>query len=149
MLLIERGKFRQPLLPWWRDRPGCRSGGCSRRDSWREAPEVGPSHLYLRPAPEVRVAELIDSLSTGFYLLDATGPARFDFPTGRFELPTRGFELRAGRAHAPVAGVRLVGDIRGLLLGLRDAARDLTFVRHPVGLLGSPTVLLSGLELRA
>ena len=148
VVLVDEGVFKQPLLPWWVQRPGCRSGGCSRRDSWREQPRVGPSHLYLRPDPEVRATELVGSLSRGYYLLDVAGPGSFRFDSDRFELAVRGFEMLGGRARTPVNGVRLVGKITGLLRGLREVARDLTLVRLPVGLVGSPTIRLQGLELR-
>ena len=145
--LMEQGSFRQPLLPWWSERPGCRSGGCCRRDSWRDQPRVGVSHLYLRPDTETRAAEMVGSLSRGYYLLDAPWPGSFDFADDRFALPVRGFELQGGRARMPVTGVQLVGKISSLLRGVRAVARDLTFVRRPIGLVGSPTVRLSGLEL--
>lgn len=147
--LIEAGRYRQPLLPWWDERPGCLSGGSSRRDSWRQQPWVGPTHLYLRPDEGMRATELVASLSRGYYLLDAPAPARFDFERDRFLLPVNGFEILGGRARTPVTGVALTGTIGALLRGVRGLARDLTFASHPVGLVGSPSARLGGLELIA
>ena len=147
--LVEEGGFRQPLLPWWERRAGSVSGGCCRRDSWRDLPRVGPSHLYLRPDPQVRAADLVGSLSRGYYLLDAVDGGSFRFAEDRFELGVRGFEMVGGRARMPVADVRLVGRISALLRGVAAVARDLTLVRLPAGLLGSPTLRLQGLELES
>lgn len=145
--LIEGGRYRQPLLPWWDERPGCRSGGASRRDSWRQQPRVGPTHLYLEPDESVRATELVASLSRGYYLLDVPAPGRIDFRTDRFLLPVNGFEILGGRAKMPVAGVALTGRVSALLRGVRGLARDLVFVPHAAGLIGSPSVRLGGLEL--
>lgn len=146
-VLIERGSYRQPLLPWWDVRPGCRSGGVSRRDSWRQQPWVGPTHLYLRPDEEVRATELVASLSRGYYLLDPVSAARIDLEEDRFLLPVSGFEILGGRARRPITGVALTGRVTALLRGVRARARDLAFTPHAVGLIGSPSVRLAGLEL--
>ena len=145
--LIEGGRYRQPLLPWWRTRPGCRSGGASRRDSWRQEPRVGPTHLYLRPDGSVRAAQLVASLSRGYYLLDPVLPVRMDLAADRFALPVSGFEILGGRARMPVTGVALTGKVSSLLRGVRARGRDLAFAPQQAGLIGSPSVRLAGLEL--
>ena len=146
VVLVEEGVFRQPLLPWWRERAGCRSGGCSRRDSWREPPAVGPSHLYLRPGT-AGVEEIVGAVASGVYLVGVAGQPHFDLAGDRFELKARGLELRPSERR-PVSGVTLSGRVSSLLRGLRSPGRDLRFVRHPGGVFGSPTVVLTGLELR-
>jgi predicted Zn-dependent protease len=89
----------------------------------------------------------VGSLEAGCELLDACGPPRFDLAGDSFALPVRGFEVSGGERRRPVARALLSGTIRDLLGGLRAVAGDLTFVRHPAGLIGSPTVRLSGLTL--
>lgn len=148
VVLVEEGQFLQSLQPWWTEAEGVRSGGCSRRFSWRDEPRVGPSHLYLRPDGAVRAADLVSSMARGYYLLDSAPEAAFDFPADRFSLAVRGFEMLAGKAKAPVAEVVLVGRISALLAGVRAVARDLEFTPTQRGLFGSPTVRLAGLELR-
>ena len=146
--LIEEGTFVQPLLGWWDERAGCRSGGCSRRDSWRDQPVLGTSHLYLKPDEEVRPGDLLRSLSRGYYRLDSAPAPEIDFGSDRFSLEVSGFEILGGTARSPVRGVRLTGKVSALLSGLGQVARDLTFHATPGGLVGSPTVRFAGLELR-
>ena len=145
--LIEAGSFRQPLLAWWQTggAPALASG-CSRRPGWRDLPLPGPTHLYIAPDPRVSVGALLGAMARGYYLIDATGPGRFDLAGDCFSLPVCGFEVAQGRASAPVGSARLSGSIGGLLKGIAAVARDLAF--QPLdGLLGSPTLLVAGLEL--
>lgn len=147
--LVEAGVFRQPLLAWWQE--GAAHGetsGCVRRPGWRDLPTPGPTHLYLKPDPRTPVAMLLGAMPQGYYLIDATGPGRFDLTADRFALPVCGFAVRTGRASAPVAGAWLCGGIGTFLKGIAGVGRDLTF--HPLdGMIGSPTLLATGLELRA
>lgn len=148
VVLVEEGLFRQPLLAWWQE--GAAHGepsGCTRRPGWRDLPEPGPTHLYLKPDSRTPVASLLGSVTQGYYLIDATGPGRFDLAADRFTLPVCGFAVQSGRASAPVAGAWLCGGIGTFLKGIAGVARDLTF--HPLdGMIGAPTVLAAGLELR-
>ena len=149
VVLVEDGVFRQPLLAWWQE--GAAHGetsGCVRRSGWRDLPMPGPTHLYLKPEPKTPVAALLGAIPQGYYLIDATGPGRFDLATDRFALPVCGFAVEAGRASAPVARAWLCGGIGAFLKGIVGVGRDLTF--HPLdGMIGSPTLLVTGLELRA
>jgi PmbA protein len=149
VVLVEDGLFRQPLLAWWQE--GAAHGetsGCIRRSGWRDLPTPGPTHLYLKPEPKTPVAALLGAIPQGYYLIDATGPGRFDLATDRFALPVCGFAVEAGRASAPVARAWLCGGIGTFLKGIVGVGRDLTF--HPLdGMIGSPTLLVTGLELRA
>lgn len=149
IVLIGQGEVRQPLLPWWAARPPqTRSTGCVRRASYRDVPAVGPSHLYVRPQPDVPVATLLASVSRGYYLLDATGAARFDFAADRLAVPVCGFTVQGGRARAPVRGAFLCGGIGAWLRGIQAVARDLAFLPLE-GMLGAPSMLVTGLELRS
>lgn len=146
--LIEKGVFRQPLLAWSQEglAPGSPSG-CMRRPSWRDLPSPGPTHLYVAPEPSHSVAALLGSVERGYYLIDATGPGRFDLAADRFALPVCGFAVRSGQASAPVAGAWLCGGLGSLLRGVTGVGRDLTF--QPLdGMIGAPTLLVRGLELR-
>ncbi len=149
LTLISQGELRQPLLPWWAARPPqTRAAGCVRRASYRDVPAAGPSQLYIRPRADVAVATLLGAVSRGYYLLDATGGGLFDFNADRFALPVCGFAVQGGRSSAPVGGAWLCGGIGALLRGVQGVARDLAF--FPLdGMLGAPTLLVTGLELRA
>ena len=148
VVLVEEGMFRQPLLSWRSAKPPQeRPSGCTRRASWRDVPQPGPTHLYVRPQPQVAVASLLGALARGYYLLDATAALRFDGPEERFALPVCGFAVQGGRAFAPVAGAWLCGSIGGFLRGVEAVARDLVFLPLD-GMLGAPTLLVAGLEIR-
>ena len=60
-----------------------------------------------------------------------------------------GFAVRSGRPSTPVKGVRLQGSLRALLRGVAAVARDLGFVPRGRGVMGSPTLLLTGVEVAA
>jgi PmbA protein len=150
VVLVEEGVFRQSLLTWWQaeSHPGTgAASGCTGRPGWRDLPAAGPTHLYLKPDPRVPVAALLGSMSQGHYLIDATGGGRFDLGAGTFALPVCGFAVEAGRASAPVARAWLCGGIGDFLQGIAGVGRDLTF-QPLAGMIGAPTVLVSGLELR-
>jgi PmbA protein len=145
--LIEEGTFRQPLLAWWQvGDSGFFASGCSRRPGWRDLPTPGPTHFYLRPDPKISVASLLQALKTGYYWIDTTGPLVLDAEADAWSLPVLGFAVAAGRATAPVNSARLTGRLADLLRGIVAVGRDLTFQMLD-GMIGSPTLLVSGLEV--
>jgi len=147
--LVEEGLFRQPLLAWWQATPSTgRASGCAARPGWRDLPHPGPTHLYLRPEPALRAAALVEGVSRGYYLLDVEGAPRLEDPPRRFALPVCGFAIDGGRPTGSVAGGWLVGTVTAFLNGILTAARDLTFLPSRSGLVGAPTLLVKGLELR-
>lgn len=146
--LIERGELVQSLRPWWERLDG-RVSGCSRRVGWRDLPDPGPSHLFVQPDPRQSVAGLLGDLARGYYFLDIEGPATIDPEGDRFAVPVLGFAVVGGRPSAPVKGVRLHGSLRSLLRGVAGVGRDLRFVPRGRGVVGAPTMLLSGVEVSA
>jgi PmbA protein len=155
--LVEAGLWRQPLLAWWQARGDAAAArvtsGCSSRPSFRDLPQPGPTHLFVRPQEGVRPAALVGAIDRGAYLLDADGPGRFDLAADRFALPVCGFLLSAGAARRPLARGWLCGSIGALLRGVAGVARDLAFFpgfapRGGGGMVGSPTLRIAGLELR-
>jgi predicted Zn-dependent protease len=95
----------------------------------------------------VKVASLLAAVARGYYLIDTQGSGRFDLERDRFRLPVCGFALRQGRAAAPLARAWLTGSISSWLWGIKGVARDLEFQPWS-GMIGSPTTLVTGLELR-
>jgi predicted Zn-dependent protease len=147
VVLVEEGIFRQPLLAWWQDGtvPGDPSG-ILRRHGWRDLPTPGPTHFYVKPDPRTPVAALLGSVNQGYYLIDAPGLGHFDLAADRFTLPVCGFAVQSGHASAPVAGAHLTGGIGAFLRGIVGVGRDLAF--HPLdGMIGSPSLLVTGLEI--
>ncbi|HEX4952209.1 MAG TPA: metallopeptidase TldD-related protein [Thermoanaerobaculia bacterium] len=126
-------------------RPGPSPAG-HRRASWRDPPRPGASHLFLGRESRLSPACLIARVERGFYWIEAAGAARFDFEGDRFSLPVLGFALEGGRARSPLSGVAISGTIAALFAGLVAVARDLRFFPAD-GMIGSPTLLIEGLEI--
>jgi predicted Zn-dependent protease len=142
--LVEGGRFVRPLLAWW-EAPGSSLPGCARRASWRDLPRRAPTHLFAA-AGTTPVADLVASGEAGAYLLDAEGGVRIDSVSLAFEVAVSGLLLVDGRAVAPLGRVRLCGDVKTLLGGIRALARDLQFVPGD-GMFGAPSMLVSGLRV--
>jgi PmbA protein len=146
-ILIEKGTLRETLGPGLAQaiQPD-RGAGSVRRPSYRDVPRVGPSHLFIEADRKQSVGALLAELSRGHYFLDAHDAGRFDLAGDRFEITVGGFAVRSGNPTAAISGAKLSGKFSQLLAGLRAVARDLTF--FPLGgLLGSPSLLITGLEV--
>lgn len=147
IVLVEQGLLRQSLLDWREAKGGDRPSGCARRNSWRDLPVPGPTHLFLQPQP-IAVGQLLDNLQRGYYLLATRGRVRLDRAAQRFAVQVEGFAIEKGRGAVPISGGWLTGSIKALFGGLQAVGRDLAFVPARHGLVGSPTVLVRGLEIR-
>jgi predicted Zn-dependent protease len=147
--LVERGRYLQPLVDWREaESRTWRASGCTRRSGWRDRPHAGISHLYVVPTPEVAPAELISAVARGFYWLDIVGPATVDLAADRFIVEVCGFEVARGAAQHSIARAWLCGGVSALMRGVRATARDLVFTPGGGGLVGTPTLLVAGLEVR-
>lgn len=147
--LVEAGVFRQPLLAWWQSAAAPRrASGCSLRPGWRDLPRPGATHLYVQPDPAVRVGALLGGLGRGYYLIGLAGPPRVEPDLSRFAAPVAGFAITGGRPTGPVAGAWLAGSVPAFLAGIVAKARDLSFSSVGGGMIGAPTLLVKGLELR-
>lgn len=147
-VLVEDGVLRSTLEE--NARGGLGAGrsraGCVRRSSYRDVPRVGPSHLFIVPDRSQAPGALLAELERGHYFLESLDRGRFDLEGDRFEIAVGGFAVRDGRPTSTISGARLSGTMTGLLGGLEAVARDLTF--FPLGgLLGSPSLLISGLDV--
>lgn len=149
VVVVEEGTYRQPVVAWWQATSEAkRASGCSRRPGWRDLPRPGLSHFYLQPDPATRVASLLEGISRGYYLIGTSGTPRIEPDHDRFAIPVSGFAMAGGRPRGAVAGAWLVGSVSTLLKGIVAKARDLSF--SPIGgsMVGAPTLLVMGLELR-
>jgi predicted Zn-dependent protease len=148
LVLVEAGRFRQPLLDWREaEAPRALPAGCARRASWRDPPVPGPTHLFVEGRDDLKAAALVAGVARGFYLLEAVGGGAFALEEDRFTLPVCGFALRGGGSAGAFSRGWLTGAVSALLRGVRAAARDLAF--FPLaGMIGAPTLLVAGLELR-
>ncbi|RMH22907.1 MAG: TldD/PmbA family protein [Acidobacteria bacterium] len=147
--LVEAGRLRQPLLAWWQSPEELhRASGCSLRPGWRDLPRPGPTHLYLEPDGDAAVTDLLAGVARGYYLLDVEGRPDVALERDRFALPVCGFRIERGRAAGALSGARLTGAVSAFLHGIVAVARDLTFQPLSGGMIGAPSVLVRGLELR-
>ena len=145
-VIVEGGQLKQPLIDW-RDEGGKPSTGWYRRSGWRDLPVLATSHLFVEPTAEQAVGDLIGGVSRGYYIVEVPRPIRIDWSSGRISIPACGFALEAGQAKAPVAQIWLTGTIGSLLRGVQRTGRDLSF--FPLdGMVGCPTLLVQGLEVR-
>jgi PmbA protein len=127
LALVEDGVFKRPLVGWWQaEPPSARPAGCLRRPSWREPPQVGPSHLFIRPDRSVPVHILLAAVPRGYYFLETLAGAEFDLSADRFRLPVSGFQVTDGCAAQPISRAVLRGRLGALLHGIQGVARDLT-----------------------
>lgn len=147
MVLIDAGRVRQPLLGWRQAKQTQSASGCCLRPSWRDEPTAGATHLFVPPDPESSVASMLGDVTRGYYLLDVEGAIDADLDGDRFAAPVCGFGIDAGQPTGAVSGAWLTGSITSLLHGIVALGRDLTFL--PLGgMIGAPSMLIRGLELR-
>jgi len=144
-MLVDRGSAGERILPWWESPEPI---GSRWRAGWRDAPKSGPSQLWIEADPGVSPADLLADVGHGYYLLAATGAGVFDLARDGFSLPVCGFAIGGGRVEGAVQGTRLEGRLSDLLHRVVARGRDLSF--HARGaVIGSPTLLVSGLDLVA
>lgn len=148
VVLVEEGMYRRPLVSWRQATQRMQASGCMRRFGWRDLPSLGPTHLYLESESTTGVGELLGGLSRGYYLLSTHGAVKVEAGFARFAVPVAGFAIEGGRPTGSISGTWLVGTVSAFLKGLVAAARDLTFTPLGGGMIGTPTLLIKGLELR-
>ncbi len=147
VVLVEDGLWRQSLVPWWDAEDGTPSG-CVMRPSYRDLPALSPTHLYIKPDPDHSVADLLSGIVRGYYWIDSAVAPVVDWESGELELEVSGFEIRGGAPRRVIKRARLGGAISSLLLGVRAVGRDLQLIPWTRGCMGSPTLLVAGLEVR-
>ena len=64
-------------------------------------------------------------------------------------VPVVGFTVERGRPASPLAGATVEGSVGGLLRGIDAVARVLAFSPLAGGMIGAPSLLVSGLEIRS
>ena len=158
--LIDGGILRLPLVAWSaprstprrgrpaRDGRAARRWACMRRPGWRDLPAPGPSHLYLAPSADVGVGEMLREVARGYYLIDLDGAPRVDLAGDRVSIPVVGFRIEGGAAAGTVAGATVEAGLGSLLRRIETAGRDLTLFPLAGGMIGAPTLRVSGVEIR-
>lgn len=123
------------------------STGNGIRASFREAPSLRPTNLFINPG-HVGPADLLASIKEGIRIstLGRIPPLkRLDTP---FAVPFTGRWVHHGRLGAPLGGGYLAGNLKELLPEISAAASDLTFA-HRRGSFGVPTLLVRRAAIRS
>lgn len=144
-LLVERGILRE--LPGDLAAGASGSTGNGIRASFRDAPRLGPTNLFINPG-HVPPADLLGTISEGI-LVSTLGrlPDPRDLRTP-FAVPFTGRWIRKGRPGAPLGGGYLAGTLEEVLQEIETAGSDLLFT-HRRGSFGSPSLLLRRAPVRS
>jgi len=123
-------------------RMGEARGGNASRGSFRSAPEVGASNIYIEPGAVSR-DELFKKCDIGFHVTEMLGIHTADPISGDFSVGAAGRWIERGELGPPVRGVTIAGNIKDLLRGIEAVANDLKFCGH----IGAPSMLVSELAI--
>ncbi len=123
-------------------RMGLSRGGQAARSSFRTAPEVGASNIYIEPGPK-SPDELFENCGTGFYVTEMLGIHTADPISGDFSVGAAGRWIEGGELGRPVRGVTIAGNIKDVLRGIEAVANDLKFS----GQVGAPSMLVRELAI--
>ena len=145
IVLVDGGRFVQPLVPWWESGDGIASG-CNLRSSWRDLPRPGATHLFIDPDPKCSVVTLLQQMPRGYYFIDALSPVRLDFEADLLTMVVCGFAVRSGRPSQPLARAVVTSSIGGFLRSVGAVGRDLRFATRS-GHWGAPSLLVRGLSI--
>ena len=146
-VILERGTARETLRDLEAGASGAGSTGNGIRASFREAPSLRPTNLFINPGHEAP-GDLLASIRQGIRIsaLGRIPPSRS--PDAPFAVPFTGRWIHGGRTGAPLGGGFLAGNLREILTEVEAAASDLAF-SHRRGSFGSPTLLLRRAPVRS
>jgi PmbA protein len=139
-VLIDRGMLKGFLHnTYTATRAGEASTGNAGRASYRSAPGVSPSNLFLPPGGQTADA-LIESVDWGVYVQDVTGLHSGANPiTGQFSVGAAGLRISGGRLAEPLREMTIASTLLDVLRAITVVGADLRF--FPGGG-GSPTLLV-------
>jgi len=109
-------------------------------------PGVGPQCITIEPATEsASVDSIVGSVKRGMIVMDAMGVHTINPVSGDFSIGVSGVSIEGGRIGGPVKEAVISGNILDLLGSIEAVGNDLRFF----GSLGSPSLLVSGVDLSA
>lgn len=111
------------------------STGNATRGSFKGAPGVGISNLFIEKGPRSR-DNLIKETNNGFYIMEVMGMHMADPISGDFSVGAAGVWIQNGEFNQPVQGVTIAGNIIDLLNSIDGVGDDLKFYAN----VGSPTL---------
>jgi PmbA protein len=139
-VLIDGGTLRRFLHnTYTATRAGARSTGNAGRASYRSAPGVSPSNLFLEPG-SVTGEALIAGVERGVYVQDVTGLHSGANPiTGQFSVGAAGLRISKGALAEPLREMTIASTLLDVLRSIIGVGADLRFF---FGGAGSPTVVV-------
>jgi PmbA protein len=137
--LIERGRLAALLHNTYTARRGnAVSTGNAGRGSYRTAPGVSPSNLYLEPGA-VAPRELLHRAGGGVYIQDVSGVHSGANPiSGEFSVGATGLRISGGALGEPLREMTIASTLPDVLRAVVAVGSDLRFF----GSIGSPSVLV-------
>lgn len=146
-LLVERGIVRDFLRDLSAGSEGGGSTGNGVRASFREAPSLRPTNLFIHPGAEA-LSDLLVSIRQGILITTLGRIPTLPSADSPFTVPFTGRFIHDGRLEAPLGGGYLAGTLREILGEVRAAAADLAF-SHRRGSFGAPSLLVARAPIRS
>ena len=146
-LLVERGILRDVLRDLEAGIAGGGSTGNGVRSSFREAPSLRPTNLFLHPgaaSPE----DLLSSIRQGIRISALGRVPPLPGPGAPFAVPFTGRWIHGGRLGSPLGGGYLAGNLKEILAEAEAAGSDLAF-SHRRGSFGAPSLLIRRAPIRS
>jgi PmbA protein len=137
--LIERGRLAAFLHSTYTARRGrTLSTGNAGRGSYRTAPGVSPSNLYLVPG-QAAPKELLRRAEGGVYIQDVSGVHSGANPiSGEFSVGATGLRISGGELGEPLREMTIASTLPDMLRAVVALGSDLRFF----GSIGAPSVLV-------
>ena len=142
--LIERGRLAAFMHNTYTARRGnAVSTGNAGRGSYRTAPGVSPSNLYLAPGSDGPEA-LLRRAEGGVFIQEVSGVHSGANPiSGEFSVGSTGLRITGGALGEPLREMTIASTIPDMLRAVAAVGSDLRFF----GAVGSPTVLLADMTV--
>ncbi len=126
---------------------GVQTTGNAAKAGLAGAVHVSHSNLYVKPG-ESSPDELLRQMGSGLFINELDGlHAGVNPISGDFSLSARGFRVENGVKTAPVEQIVLSGNFYEMLKQIEAVGNDLKFGLPGAGCVGSPTLLIKGLNV--
>lgn len=126
---------------------GVQSTGNAAKAGLAGAVHVSHSNFYIKPGEQAFDA-LLQTLGDGLLINELDGlHSGVDAISGDFSLSARGFRVEGGKKTTPVEQIVLSGNFYELLMNITAVGSDLKFGLPSGGAVGSPTLLIKGLNV--
>ncbi|WP_078595725.1 TldD/PmbA family protein [Evansella clarkii] len=146
-VLIDNGKLMGILHNnYTANKAGVKSTGNADRASYRSFPTVKPSNFYLLPGITPQ-EEIISEANEAIFITGIHGIRAGNSVTGEFSIGISGHYIKNGELIYPITDVTIAGRFTDLLNNIEKVGDDLRFLLFGGGMCGSPTILVSDLQV--